>query len=384
MRPEHRLLVSCARSGITGAATDRVIEDLGQVADWDALHFGAWEHGVIPLVYRQLETAQRSGAVLPESVLERFRSSASEILVTNLALMARLREVAAAMDAGGVRMIAYKGPALAIRAYGDVALRHFADLDVMIPGEDVQRATAILGQVGLRNKAGDDRAVLAAVLRWGHHTAFSDGLGTEVEVHWRFSKPLFGFDIPQQELWSIEEWETIGGARVRVLPPLYDLLVVCAHGASHAWGQLSWVCDVAALAARNPDLDYDRLIAVAERLRCARMVATAFQLAHSLLGIAVPAPVAAAAARDPTVARLVPRITRQMFDSSDANFRYAAIQLLLREGHRQRLRFSFNTLFAPTPADVRAVRLPPAFHSLYYLVRPARIILRYRPRFSRS
>ena len=59
-----------------------------------------------------------------------------------------LAEIADCFASAGVPAMALKGPALAISAYGDLAMRVFADLDFMVRVEDLPRAAAALGRAG--------------------------------------------------------------------------------------------------------------------------------------------------------------------------------------------------------------------------------------------
>ena len=52
--------------------------------------------------------------------------------------------------AAGIPAIPYKGPALAATAYGNVGLRVFGDLDILIQKEDVPRAADMMTALGYR------------------------------------------------------------------------------------------------------------------------------------------------------------------------------------------------------------------------------------------
>ncbi len=52
------------------------------------------------------------------------------------------------LENNGIAAIPYKGPALAASVYGDLALRQFADLDIMVRNEDVLRARDVMASLG--------------------------------------------------------------------------------------------------------------------------------------------------------------------------------------------------------------------------------------------
>ncbi len=67
------------------------------------------------------------------------RVSALNILLTH-----ELQKLLALFADNDVRAVPYKGPALALQLYGNVALRQFSDLDILVHPRDVLRARDLL------------------------------------------------------------------------------------------------------------------------------------------------------------------------------------------------------------------------------------------------
>jgi hypothetical protein len=59
-----------------------------------------------------------------------------------------LAAVVALLDANGVASIPYKGPRSRSRPMGDLGLREFGDLDLLVRAADVLRAKTLLAQRG--------------------------------------------------------------------------------------------------------------------------------------------------------------------------------------------------------------------------------------------
>ncbi len=64
--------------------------------------------------------------------------------------------------------------------------------------------------------------------------------------------------------------------------------MLCAHGAKHGWTRLVWICDVAAIVANHPDLDWAVVVDEARRLGIERMLRIGLPLARDLVGCGVP------------------------------------------------------------------------------------------------
>lgn len=82
-----------------------------------------------------------------------------------------------------------------------------------------------------------------------------------------------------------------------------ELVLNCIHGAKHFWERLMWPADIAAIVSRHPEIAWERVRQSAREVGAERMVHVGLLLAESLLGVPVPAAMAAntnadSAARD--------------------------------------------------------------------------------------
>src|SRR6185369_4684982 len=113
----------------------------GGDVDWEYLFQLARRHSIVPLVYSQLKVG-------PPEVLAKFKQHYIENAARNTVLTAELCRLINLFRDEEIEAIAYKGPALALFAYGDVALRRFVDLDVIVRKSDVLKAREILLKEG--------------------------------------------------------------------------------------------------------------------------------------------------------------------------------------------------------------------------------------------
>ena len=103
----------------------------------------ASRNSVTPMVAARL-TAE-GVARLPAHVARALRLGYEINALRTHHLAACAAEIADCFASAGVPAMALKGPALAISAYGDLAMRVFADLDFMVRVEDLPRAAASAG-----------------------------------------------------------------------------------------------------------------------------------------------------------------------------------------------------------------------------------------------
>ncbi|HEX8355408.1 MAG TPA: nucleotidyltransferase family protein [Pyrinomonadaceae bacterium] len=376
-RPENELLLLCAHRGGAGAAAGRVGELARAVVDWDYLYGLAHRHALLPLLYRGLEESARDST--PAGLRERLRAKFRENATRNTLLAGELVRIARLFGAAGVVPLAYKGPALAVQAYGDLSLRRFIDLDVIVRRRDVALAGERLLSLGFGKPEGLTASQEKFLLRRQHNLAFSrDGGRLTVELHWEVSPAPFA-SVPLGEgAWERASTVTLHGAEVKCLAPEDLLLALAVHGTKHLWERLAWVCDVAALLNSRPGLDWDFVLRRARDSRVERMLHLALRLARGLAGAKLPEGLIASA-RDPAVSGLASEVASGLFAGpgyEPAGF-VRNVRFNMRARGRLREKASYlRFIFTPTDGDLTAVSLPAGMSFLYYFLRPLRLALK--------
>lgn len=332
-----------------------VIQKLSRSAlDWDELLALGRRHSVFPLLYRQLAAVARQD--VPPAPLERLKAMYQGNAARNLFLLGELERVLRSLANDGVTAIPWKGPVLAKAGYGDLSLRRFVDLDVIVRREDVERAIGTLTSLGYRAEPVVSPSQQAFLIRTQHDLAFQRDEGRLiVELHWEV---------------------TGAGSEMLTLAPEDTLLSLCVHGSKHLWERLAWVCDIAEWLAAHPDLRWPELLDQAERTGQLRMLFAGLRLAADLLDAPLPEPVATAIDADRAIARLAAQAKEVIFRQpprppgmiSSLRFNLLARRTWAARGNYLR------HLLTPTDADVRAFRAPRALQFVYYVTRPFRLL----------
>ncbi|MBW3571912.1 MAG: nucleotidyltransferase family protein [Gemmatimonadetes bacterium] len=374
-RPEHALLLAAARSALRPAV--RAEPPPGEV-DWDAFLALAARNRLLPLAHRLL--ADR--AEVPGTVRSRLRAAAADAGHRALARAGELRRLIGAMDAAGVRAVAYKGPALAVRAYGDLALRTYADLDLLVAPEDVAGAARVLEGRGYVSAHRFSPAQDAVFRRTdGDYPFHHPRTAALVELHCHVSSARFCVRLPTAQLIARARPVPIGGGQVPALADDDLFLALCLHGAKHRWARLEWLTAAAALALRA-GLELEAIHRRASAIGAGRTVRLALLLARDALGLAPPPSTQRSISADATLAALAAEARALWFaapaeDGTAANLRF---NYRLREGAADRARYAARWLFTPSPEDWAWACLPDALSPLYRALRPLRLALRYGPR----
>ena len=371
--PEFQLLLACCGQSSKGERAERVREILHQPLDWERLVQLATHHRVLPHLYRALPVSTGAPASALQMVQQGYEANARQTLW----LTRELLRILGHLESCGINALPYKVPVLAEILYGNVALRQFSDLDVLIHAADVAKAKAAVLELGYKTTLELTPREERAYLNSGYEYAFDSSHGQNLlEMQWQILPRFYsvGFDV--DEFFDRATRVSLGGHSVRALCAEDLMLVLCVHAAKHAWMQLSWLCDVSELAQ---SVDWTVVRERAQRLGVQRIVAVTFVLAHRLFGTALPHPVLAQVQKDPAVEelanRILPIITQETEYDTDS-MGYFRLMVDLRERWQDRLSFLWRLALTPSVGEWSAIRLPGPLFPLYRIVRLARLAAR--------
>jgi hypothetical protein len=375
IRPEHELLLLCAHRGNAEEIHTRLAELARFKNDWDYLFLLARRHALLPLLHRGLEDVEG----VPDDFRARLRDEFRKNATRNTLLAGELARLARLFEAEGLPLLAYKGPALARQAFGDITLRRFVDLDLIVRPRDVRRAGELLRSLGYAKPVGLTEAHEKFLLRHQHNLAYTrDGGLLIVELHWEVAPAHFAAVKVEERVWERAAVVNLFGTEVRCPSPEDLLLALAVHGTKHLWERLAWVCDVAALVGSQPGIDWSYVQGRARESHVERMLYLSLRLARGLAGATLPEGVAAAT-DDEVLSTLAGEVTAALFSSTKPSpiglVRNMSFNLRARPGLRERLDY-LRFILTPTDGDLAAVRLPAGISFAYYLLRPLRLALK--------
>jgi hypothetical protein len=220
-------------------------------------------------VDRELQTHLRSALLTEELRWARYRSICEAAFTL--------------LTAHAIPFIALKGAAVGERFYPQPLLRHSDDIDVLVHGADIDRATGIFLDAGWRRHAEPPFRQPLHAPPLVHDTDVS------IELHHRLVIPHF--TLPYDELWRRAGRTTVAGVPVEVLAAPDALLHALAHATQSATG-LRWVAD-AWFMTGSPSLDWEVFTDTAIRSRLALPVSAALSYLAAEINVAVPATVTA-------------------------------------------------------------------------------------------
>ena len=359
-RPEIRLLLCCSRTIVDVANAGRINALIRGKVDWQYLIDLATHHGVVPLLYSAMKSICSDS--VPGESMNRLRTIFLSNAVHNLFLARELVHLLRLFEAHGIPAVPYKGPVLAVSVYGDLALRQFGDLDILVPHMHVLRAKDLLIERGYRPEFELAPAAESEHLKTDSEYNFDRENGVHVEIHWRLMHTYYlGVDEDTQLVWEGLGNGAFEGVQVPHIPPEILIVYLCVHGGvKHRWDRLQWLCDVAEVIRVHQDMDWGRAIEWSRTQHVEQFFYVGLLLAVNVLGAMLPA-------------RLARRLYYDMFTKLVAHIMAHDLLRLGTCGLKARIAYKL----VPNAWDESLFPIPQPVSFLYYLVRPMRVFCKH-------
>jgi len=335
---------------------------------------------LIPILctyFSREELARILGEQTAAKLLDMYRTE----ILQNLFLEAELCKVLHACNEANIRLMLFKGPALAYTVYPEVHLRTYHDIDALIRPTDLPRARALLTSMGYKFYE-EFRANAINSQRSGYNFSLErpdSWLEVLIELHTAPHASEIDADFDIEALWAGAQAITVLDEPTLTMNPLDHLLYLCWHYRFHGFSRLLWLYDVVVMIrSLGSSLDWDALEQKAYRQHLAATLYYCLSWCRDLFDVSIPGRVLAHL-RPPLACRLLveriamPDAARTLVTAGGKHRRILAHRAMVDSTPRL-LRSAWRSLF-PTAA-VMGQRymehspLPLQLYFLYYLIHP--------------
>jgi hypothetical protein len=379
--PEQELLLCCARTRFSVLYSDRVRQLAQDGLQWDTILDLSETHKLTQLVYHNLKT--NCPEIVPPQVMQQLQGLYSTHVQYILFLTGELVSLVKEFSARGIKVLPYKGPVLASQIYGNLALRPFIDLDILVRTADLTSAKSLLLEKGYQLTWPElplSSALEKVHIRTKYNYQFvHPARQITLELHWAISPNYLAFPSRPEWLWQDLDTLTLAGTELLAFPVEKLLIILCVHGGNHLWDRVGWICDIAELIAHYPALNWGSVFRDASTFGVQRFLLTGLSLAHDLLHAALPVEILKKIEADTEVQWLAQSMIRRF-----ASFRWShsgfldipLYHLRARERFRDKVNYCLQ-MAIPSLKDRAFLPLPEKLNFLYYLIRPVRLAVEY-------
>ncbi len=368
---EFEFLIALAST----SGTDRH-EHLGRLlaepSDWERLMLLAGEHGLMPPMYRWLSDGFAEH--VPSAIMRELRMAFHANALRSVHLARELVRLADLFERLGIPAMTFKGPVLAVLAYGDLSMRTFTDIDLLVKPEDASAARELLASAGYAREFPAIRPELSELLPLPEETFRHESGLAVVDLHWGMAPRYYPYAGDIAGMFERSSWVELEGGRVRALGRDDHLLHLFFHATKDGWQTLGAVRDVGGFIRRAGELDWAALLQRASRDGSRRMLLLGAQLVHDLLEVPIPGFVLEAAQSDSRAQAAARRVRRRLMKRPVSGFfQEWVVPMCAVDGLWPKLRYMLGRSLAPTFLDCAWVGLPRRLFPLYYGVRILRL-----------
>jgi len=377
--PEMQLVLACARAQLNPAAAGEIMSTAEQPLDWLKAIDLASCHQLSPIVISQVQ--QHAAARVPETIRlcfnERFRAHT----IKNFELTKELLEIVSLLQNNAVDTLSFKGPVLSQQLYGDLSLREFLDLDILVAKGQAWDVIELLSEKGFEPQfvltgRQFDRFQRASSQIGLYHPAKN----VLVEVHWALLSSGYSFSPAAQVAWESVQSVSMAGRSIKTFSPEKQLLFSCLHQAKHNWSRLGWLMDLAALIQQSPAMGWQQIQNRAGSFGTARMIRVSLRLVQLLFQVTLPARITDWVTDDACSIKIAEKILKGLLLADTKADQPTPLDPLFRasmESFADRAFYWFDNVLRPTPLEWALLPLPDRLYALYYPIRVGRLVCKH-------
>jgi len=241
LKPEEQFILLAADIKPDQTILNRLDELIPTIRDWEVFTKMAIDRAAAPLIVDKLFKLSNAG-LFPEKVLRNLKQASLRTLTRNMLLTEHFRQVIRALTEAGVPVIALKGSMLSEWLYGNINLRQFSDLDLLVPQEKGLDAVAILDKMGYVQ----DNLIMSEFINENtfivHYKPMIKN-GVSVEIHIRIHSETEPYQVDLQDMWQHAVPLKLHGVEALGFSPEDLLMHLCIHLDKHfIVGQFQFTC----------------------------------------------------------------------------------------------------------------------------------------------
>ncbi len=376
---ETFFVLLCACSEPDKKRCDRIINAAGKINDWTLVYEIAQNQRVLPFLYINIKNILH--AQIPGKIFEKFKTAYLDVSARNLYLSSFLLRLIGLFNHNSVNVLPLKGPVIAQDLYGDINLRGFSDLDILVDTVDAVKAWSILLENKFQPELTLDIKQFKKFIKHEDNISFLDPTGKiSVELHWELS----GFYLSKPlSLRHVEKNLTRIPILNKKIPHLSSenlLIYLCIHGAKHGWEFLEQICCVAELI-KNKEINWRIVNETALNWQSKRMLGIGLYLSWKVLDAPVPDSVVFEIKKDKKIPVLSQEVVVLLFENPLDNYhksitnRFSSFHIRIRDNFSDKLKYFFRLIFSPTYKEWINFPLPAWLSFLHYFLRPYRLMM---------
>lgn len=351
----------------------KIKELISNINNWNNFLVLSYSHGVFPLVYHTLKAYSD---IIPQEVLNTFKKHNMDIVKQNMLMTAELIKVMKTLEEHNIEAIAFKGPTLSQMAYGDITLRQYTDLDILVKKDTIYKILDIFSKKNYQRGLILTNSQEQAWFKYFHDLGLSSPNSIYTEFHWSILDTDHPISMSDINFFKSTQVIKLNNNPINIISNEVFLIYLCVHGSKHMFERVEWVCDIDRFI-RNQNIDYSKVESILENSNYKRFVYLGIYLAQLLYNTPI----------DDSLSKNL----RELYLQNVSSYIFAVwknekkldnrnnIKLMLQLfiSRTDKLRYLQKKYFKPTLSEYSYINLPRSLYFLYYPIRQYLLIKKY-------
>ncbi|PLY04738.1 MAG: hypothetical protein C0625_15825 [Arcobacter sp.] len=275
------LIIECCKTEVKSASLE---EKISSIKDWVEFVNLSYSHGVFPLVFHALKKFEK---IIPKQIFQQMKTIHMDIVKQNMLMTSELIKVMKLLDKNNITAIPFKGPVLSQMAYGDITLRQYVDLDILIERNNNKKVFELLKTLNYKSVLSTkllDRKVCSEIITdFNLKNTFN---GVELEFHWQLIEKIFKMNLKYSEIVDCTIEVTVNNYKIKTFSLEHQVVYLAMHGSKHGWERIEWLVDLYRLIKINKDvIDWEKVIKLSFLSKSKKSVLTMLYLLKKLFGL---------------------------------------------------------------------------------------------------
>ncbi len=274
MRTEDSLLFACTRQQFDDSQRAAVQALAYSRTDWESVWEVARNHGVAPIVYRNLKSANIP--TLPQAIDAKFKQYLFQNITRRQRSEQQLLRALRFLAGQDVAVMLVKGAALNKRVYDESWYTFSEDIDLLLrPSRQELANTAGTKILDFLDEINIQRSSLQENIEYDfyahHDVTMNDLLNVDFQAVWQEARRI-----------------PVGDQLAYCMADADLMIAACIGSARKRFFRLKSLLDIAESTRKLPALNWSQIAAKADTYNCSAIVYTAVRIADLTLGCSLP------------------------------------------------------------------------------------------------
>ncbi len=347
LSPELQLLLWSIRvdEKLTDAA-EKILYSKNVISDFESFKRLTFSKGVLSLLYKKIKTLDMDK--LDPGLVHVFKEAYMEILSRNIKLTNQLKIISELLIKNNLDMIAFKGPTLGVIAYGDIAYRSSADLDILVSNVQFPTVVEVIRKTGFLPRFQFKEKIIKYLQKSWRDIHLEKGF-YHIDIHQQLAQGPSFFRSTPEKLGSGTSVK-FDDLDIATLSPEETLVMMAINCAKEGFSSLKHFSDISGIILNNPHIKWERVWSSARDKRCFNILQISLGLSQIFCGLHL-SPEIALDINIKTIAKKLEAFTKRVltfsFDNESIHAYFSFGDSL--DSLSSRIRFYFWYLFSPSP-----------------------------------